>query len=741
MAKNKKIYDKFDGPLVRVVIFAEAASINTKVDCIYPESFAIGMLTTGANEVSSVLDEMDINLEKCLTVLKKELGKKKANNEKEGLPDFQNLKISKQVIEVCKLSDKIRAEVFEGDDIGVQDVFVSLLRISQSVRLIFEKSGLTEIGYIEHFKRGKEMATTGSGRERKSCPSRKLKALDSFCINVTQLAIDNKLDPIIAREAEIEKMITILCRRGKNNPILLGAPGVGKTAIIEGLAQRIVSGTVPTSLKGNKLYSLSLSGLVAGTKYRGDFEDRIQSLVQEVQKMPNCILFIDEIHTLVGAGSAAGGALDASNILKPFLARGDLRCIGATTLDDFKQHFQKDGALTRRFQQILVEEPSKEQMYQILNGIKHKYEEYHSCTISDNAIDAIIRLTDRYQPDKNFPDKAIDTMDTACAKYVSWHISNSQTSSTNIVNKNIVITSDNIAHVVSEQCEMPIEVILWDDNERLKKIGETLSSRVIGQQNAIDVVCRVLKNAYSGIRDPSRPIGSFVFGGQSGTGKTYMAKELAMAVFGKDTSFIRLDMTEFSEKHSVSKLIGSPPGFVGFREADIFIDKIKRKPYCIVLLDELEKAHPHVVKLFMQVMSDGIMTDATGNKADFKNVIFIMTGNFGVNSKKKSELGFGAQTSVSAVKEAQSNIIRYCRERYGAEFVNRVDEFVVFSPLNDSALKTIVKIKLEEVCERLVDRKCTLRFSDSVADLLIVKSKQSHGGNATVLDRLIAREI
>ena len=739
MADNKKIFDKFDKDVMRVVIFAKAASINACVDCIYPESFVIGILTTGANEITSALVNMDVNLEKCLAKLKKALEAKKTYNEVKGDPNYEDLKISKQVVDACKTANRIRTDVFGYEKIGVRDMFLALLRISPSIRGIFEVEGLDVDTMMDDMKKVKEPARN----RRKTKSAESTTALNSFCVDMTEMARDNKLDPIISREAEIEKAITILCRRGKNNPILLGEAGVGKTAIVEGISQRIVSGTVPKQLLDTHLFSLSLSGLVAGTKYRGEFEERIQALVKEIQNHPNCILFIDEIHTLVGAGSAAGGALDASNILKPFLARSDLRCIGATTLEDYKKYFQKDGALTRRFQQVMVEEPTKEQVYQILNGIKHKYEEYHQCIISDDAIDAIINLTHRFQPDKNFPDKAIDCMDMSCAKYVSWDTAKLPSTKSNRSNKNLVITADNIAKVISEQCEIPIEVILWDDNERITRIEEILSSRVMGQKRAIDTVCRVLKNAYSGIRNPDKPIGSFVFGGQSGTGKTYMAKELAKAVFGKDTSFIRLDMTEFSEKHAVSKLIGSPPGYVGFQETDVFIDKIKRKPYCIVLLDELEKADPDVMKLFLQVMSDGVMTDATGNRADFRNVILIMTGNFGSESEgsNKSSLGFEDGEAKSPVDAEQDRIVKYCQEKYGGEFINRVDEFVPFMPLDDDSLKKVISMKMDEIKERLVHRKCKVNFNNAVYDCLLEKSKKDHGKNANVFDRLISREI
>jgi len=728
MDKDKKLYEKFDKPVMQVVIYAKAASVNAKVDCIYPESFMIGILTVGENKVTSTLMNLGVNLEKCLKILKKELAAKVTNNEV-GAPNFEDLKISKQVVEACKLADKFRGEIIPSEKICIHHVFLALLQSSTFMSKLFEAEGVTSAKFIDNIT--KEKAPVETNRRRTGADGDySVQALANFCIDVTKLAKDNKLDPIIAREKEIEMAITILCRRQKNNPILLGEPGVGKTAIVEGLSQRIVSGTVPKQLIGHKVYSLSLSSLVAGTKYRGEFEERIQALVKEIQEATDCILFIDEIHTLIGAGSASGGALDASNILKPFLARSDLRCIGATTLDDYKKYFQKDGALARRFQQIIVEEPSKEQMKQILCGIKSKLEEYHKCTISDGAIDTVISLSDRYLKDRNFPDKAIDCLDMACAKH-AWKTATAKST----------VASDDIAVVISEQCNIPLKVIICDDNERIKGIEEILSSRVMGQKHSIDILCRVFKNVYSGIRNPDKPIGSFVFGGQSGTGKTYMAKELAKAVFGKDSSLIKLDMTEFSEQHSVSKLIGSPPGYVGFQETDRLMDQIKRKPYCIVLLDELEKAHPDVLKLFLQVMADGIMTDASGNKADFKNVILIMTGNFGMDNIIKSSLGFAEKDKKDPFFETQDRLIAYCKEKYGAEFINRVDEFIPFMPLDDENLKKIVKMRLAEVENRLIDRNCKLSFDEKVYDLLVKMSKDEHGGNATILNRLISKKI
>jgi ATP-dependent Clp protease ATP-binding subunit ClpA len=723
-----KIWDKFDKSVMQVVIFAKAASISSKVDCIYPESFMIGILTTGENEVTSLLSDMDINLSKCLSIFKKELASKSNSNENKEEPNYENLKISKQVLDLCKLANKIREDIIPGDSIRIPHIFVATLEISKPIREMFKKEGLNIEEFIENIKKVKELA--GGDDEKK----KKVKALEAFCVNLTDKASKKELDPIIARDKEIESAITILCRRGKNNLVLTGKAGTGKTTIVEGIAQRIADNKIPKQLKDFKLYSLNLSSVVAGTKYRGDFEERIDAIIKEIKEQKNCILFIDEIHTLIGAGSASGGALDASNILKPFLTKNDLRCIGATTLEDYKKYFQKDGALSRRFQQIVIEEPTKIQMKEILMGIKPKFEEYHNCIITDDAIDSIIDLSDRYLSDKNFPDKAIDCMDVSCAKY-AWSTSDDKT-------KKFTITFEDIAKVISEQCQVPMEMMMWDNYERLKKIEELLSNRVIGQDHAISTVCKAIKNAYSGIRNPLKPIGNFLFGGQTGTGKTYMAKELALALFGKESSFIKLDMSEFSEPHSVSKLIGSPPGYVGFDQNDVFVDKVRRKSHCIVLLDEIEKAHPDILKLFLQVMSDGIMTDSAGNKVDFKNIILIMTGNFGLNETSKQLTGFSDINDNNILNNEKQRLIKYCQDIYGMEFVNRIDEFMVFNPLKDEDLKKIIKIQIEELNNRIKNRRnCNIEFSDGVLELIVKMSKVEHGKNASVLKRLISRDI
>lgn len=729
--EHNEIYEKCDETVSELVVKAKAASINLKADAIYPESFMIAILIGGANMVNSILVDMNVNLERCLKKVKTDILNKKTSSIAH--VDYDNIEISKQIPDVFKIANKISIDMKHGH-IGIQHLFLALLQNAKNINNVFRSEGFEIEGFLASLKRNRPPKLSKRLKTRKG-ERHAAKLLEEFCTDMTEQAATNKIDPIIAREKEIEEAITIFCRRGKNNPLLIGEPGVGKTAIVEGLSQRIVSGTVPKQLLDYRVYSLNMSSIVAGTKYRGEFEERMQSLIREVQDIENCILFIDEIHTLIGAGSAAGGALDASNILKPFLARNELKCIGATTLADYKKYFQKDGALTRRFHQIIVEEPNEEQTLQILHGIKNKYEDYHGVIITEDAVEACIALTKRYLPNKNFPDKAIDCMDSACAQRVAWVESSDDHGTPTII-------AEDIAKVISVQSQIPIEIIsLWDDNERIKSIEGELSRRVIGQKEAVAIVCTSLKNAYSGIRDPNKPIGSFVFGGQSGTGKTYMAKELAMAVFGKESSFIRLDMSEFSESHSVSKLIGSPPGYVGFHETDVFIDKVRRKPYCIVLLDEVEKSNPDVMKLFLQVMSDGVMTDAIGTSVSFKNVVLIMTGNFGMNDPAKQSLGFDDKDKEDSREKERKRLIEYFKNSYGDEVVNRIDAFIPFMELNEDSLTEIAKIQLEEVSSRLAHSNCNLVFSDKVCGLLIHLSKEEHGRNATLLKRLISKKI
>lgn len=744
----QKIYEKFDNDVMQMIIYASAATIDAEIDCLYPESFIIGILCSGRNSVNSILVKQSIDLEKCLKVFKAKLAERKSKKLIDEKFNYDNMKKSKQLVDVCFESDKIRIEFNkESGFITLPYVFLAILRECEEIKVLFLKEGLQLKEFIEEVnnrskvKRIERVETTeiedphkvnslSPEKTQKEDKSDKASTsmFDSFCVDMTDLASKNKYDPIISRDDEIEQAITILCRRNKSNPLLIGSPGVGKTAIVEGICQRIVSGTVPKKLQGSKIYGLNIGSIIAGTKFRGEFETRLQALIKGLQDDPSTILFIDEIHNIIGAG-AASGSVDAANMLKPALAK-DLKCIGATTDAEYKKYFAGDGALERRFEKIEIDEPSKEQVKKILMGIKPRLEEYHKCIISEEAVDTAISLTARYLSNKHFPDKAIDCIDYACAKY-AWKTS---------VEK-ITISQGDIAAVVSKQCQIPLEVIMWDSNERIRNMEKQLASRIIGQDHAVKLVCRTLKNAYSGIRNPAKPIGVFVFGGQSGTGKTYVAKELAKALFTKESSFIRVDMTEFSEPHSVSKITGSPPGYVGFNDVDVVADKIKRKPYCVLLLDEIEKAHPDVMKLFLQVMADGVLTDAVGNKIDCKNILMIMTGNFGMNAKGKKEIGFGSKAGATLVEKEQKRLLDFCKESYGVEFINRVDNFIPFMPLSDESMVKIIGLRIGEFAEHVAHKNCTVKFSEDVPKELLKISKEEHGLNATVINRLITKYI
>jgi len=719
--KNQKIFDRFGIDVNWMILHAKAASINAEADCVYPESFVIGILTTGENAVSTLLLKHNADLEKCLKIFKERLALKKADNKSEEGTPYENLKISKQVIDVCKMAD-VHSTQLKHDFIGVQHIFSALLSLCPDIRDVFVKEKVKMDVLLKELR--EDPAIINNPKDKTETTQSSHAILDSLCTNMTEMAAEGKYDPIISREAEIEEAITVLCRRDKSNPIFVGEAGTGKTAIVQGIAQRIISNTVPKKIRGCKIYSLNVASLVAGTKYRGEFEQRMQGLLKELEADSSCILFIDEIHTIVGAGSAQG-TLDASNILKPSLAR-NLKCIGATTSEEYKKYFAGEGALERRFEKIDVDPPTVEQTKKILMGIKHKFEEYHKCTIPVDTIDAIISLTERYKPTKNFPDKAIDCMDYACAKCV-WEE----------VNDGVpVITPNDIAIVISKQCKIPIEVILWSNFERITNIEHNLKSKVVGQGFALENICRLLKKAYSGVRDRSKPIGVFVFGGESGTGKTYTAKQMAKAI---DFNLIRLDMTEYLEEHSVSKIIGSPPGYVGFKEVDVVADKIRRRPYSLLLLDEIEKAHPNVMKIFLQIMGEGMLTDAMGNKVDCKNLIIIMTGNFGLNDKK-SGLGF-SNGELNEVKNEQKRLQVFCAQRFGDEFINRVDEFIPFIHLNDSQLNMIAILRMEEFIKRVVRKNCVISFSDDVPSLIVKLSKEEHGKNANILERIISKKI
>lgn len=608
--------------------------------------------------------------------------------------------------------------------------------------------------------------------------------------NLNDMAKEDRMDPVIGRDKEIQRVIQILARRTKNNPILLGEPGVGKTAIAEGLAQRIVEGSVPYMLQDKKVVSLSLASLVAGAKYRGEFEERLKGLIDEVRQDGTIILFIDEMHTLVGAG-AAEGALDAANILKPALSRGEIQIIGATTLDEYKKHLEKDAALSRRFQTILVEEPSIEDAKKILMGLRGKYEAFHCAHIEDAAIEAAVRLSHRYITDRFLPDKAIDLMDEAASKVrmkqvaqpeklqeirarleklgvekeaaisaqdyeraarirddeqkVKDELEEAKRRFEKRGKSRITVTADDIADVVAQWTGVPVRQIAAKESDRLLHMEKILTRRVAGQQEAVEAVSKAIRRARAGLKDPKRPIGSFLFLGPTGVGKTELAKALSEALFGTEDAIIRFDMSEYMEKYAVSRMVGAPPGYVGYEEGGQLTDAVRRKPYSIILLDEIEKAHPDVFNVLLQVLDDGRLTDGKGRTVDFRNTVIIMTSNAGANLLKKSApaLGFAVGSGdekQEAEDAAKKRVLGEVRHIFKPEFLNRIDELIVFHPLGREELSKIIDILLRDVRTRLAEKEIRLEVSPAAKNVLVEKGTDFKYG-ARPLKRAIQKLI
>ncbi|NUK31881.1 ATP-dependent Clp protease ATP-binding subunit [Parageobacillus sp. VR-IP] len=623
---------------------------------------------------------------------------------------------------------------------------------------------------------------SGSGASHVSTPT-----LDSLARDLTAIAREGRLDPVIGRSKEIQRVIEVLSRRTKNNPVLIGEPGVGKTAIAEGLAQQIVNNEVPETLRDKRVMTLDMGTVVAGTKYRGEFEDRLKKVMDEIRQAGNIILFIDELHTLIGAGGAEG-AIDASNILKPALARGELQCIGATTLDEYRKYIEKDAALERRFQPIYVDEPTVEESIQILKGLRDRYEAHHRVSISDEAIIQAVKLSDRYITDRFLPDKAIDLIDEACSKVRlrsftappklkeleqkleeirkekdaavqsqefekaaslrdmeqrlreeleetkrAWKEKQGQ--------ENSEVTVEDIAMVVSSWTGIPVSKLAQTETERLLKLEEILHSRVVGQDEAVKAVAKAVRRARAGLKDPKRPIGSFIFLGPTGVGKTELARALAEAMFGDEDALIRIDMSEYMEKHSTSRLIGSPPGYVGYEEGGQLTEKVRRKPYSVVLLDEMEKAHPDVFNILLQVLEDGRLTDSKGRTVDFRNTIIIMTSNVGADALKRNKyVGFSVQDEDQKYKDMKGKVIDELKKAFRPEFLNRIDEIIVFHSLEKQHLKQIVRLMAGTLIKRLKEQDIDLELTDAAIEKIASEGYDPEYG-ARPLRRALQKHI
>jgi len=782
------MYERFTDRARKVMQLANQEAQRFNHEYIGTEHILLGLVKEGSGVAANVLKNLDVDLRKIRLEVEKLV---QSGPEMVTMGKLPQTPRAKKVIEYSMEE----ARNLNHNYVGTEHILLGLLREQEGVAAqVLMNLGLkleevreevlnllghgiegesTERGGREGVGVGSGGASEGqsSGRSSKS----KTPALDSFGRDLTELARQNKLDPVIGREREIERAIQILCRRQKNNPVLLGEAGVGKTAIVEGFAQRVISGNVPEILAEKRIVVLDLAMMVAGTKYRGQFEERIKAVMNEVRRARNTILFIDELHTLVGAGGAEG-AIDAANVLKPALARGEIQCIGATTLDEYRKYIEKDSALARRFQEIIVDPTSKEETVEILKGLREKYEEHHRVQITDDAVEAAVEYSERYITARCLPDKAIDVIDEAGARVrlramtkppdlkeiddeverlnkekeeavanQDFEKAASLRDSADKLKKkkdNItkewrdksratdgVVDEEVIAEVVSKMTGIPLTRMSTEDSMRLMKMEEELHKRVISQEQAVRAVAKAVRRSRSGLKDPKRPTGCFLFAGPTGVGKTLLAKALAEFMFGDADALVQIDMSEYMEKHNVSRLIGAPPGYVGYEEGGQLTEKIRRRPYAVVLLDEIEKAHPDVFNTLLQVMEEGRLTDSFGRKVDFRNVILIMTTNAGAEAiKNESEFGFRKQDQDSSYEGMKERVTERIERAFRPEFINRLDETVVFRHLNIDDLKSVIDLELKKVRERLAERGLKIILTDLAKDFLIKKGSNTEFG-------------
>lgn len=752
------------------------------------EHILLGLLKEGTGVASQILADNGVEYDKVLELIEELIA---PGNAVAVLEDG----LSPRAAHVLEVS-KAEAARFHSEKIGTEHLLIAMIKETECVasRLLNTLSVNVQKMYVdtliamgEDVSQYKDEFQNGKPGKRKNAEG--TPSLDQFSRDLTELARDGKLDPVVGREAEIDRVIQILSRRSKNNPCLIGEPGVGKTAIVEGIAERIMGGMVPDTVLGKRVVSLDLSGIVAGSKYRGEFEERIKKVLAEVAKAGNVLLFIDEIHTIIGAGGAEG-AIDASNILKPALARGEVQVIGATTIEEYRKYIEKDAALERRFQPVVVEEPTEEEAISILKGLRGQYESHHHVTITDEAVEAAVRLSARYINDRFLPDKAIDLMDETAAK-VRLHVGGdpreaaelrreiaesqetleqalsggdleaareAQTKRQELEEKleklnakakqggrrhHQTVGEDEIADVVSGWTKIPVKKLTEGEAARLKKLEATLHKRVIGQEEAVSAVAKAVRRGRVGLKDPKRPIGSFLFLGPTGVGKTEISKALAEAVFGQEQAMIRVDMSEYMEKHSVSKMIGSPPGYVGHEDGGQLSEKVRRNPYAVILFDEIEKAHPDVFNILLQVLDDGHITDSQGRKVDFKNTIIIMTSNAGAQAiVEPKKLGFASGNDEKQNYERmKGSVMEEVRRIFKPEFLNRIDETIVFRALNKDDMKQIVGLMTKELAKRCETQLgITLVVRDAAKQYIVDKAYDPKYG-ARPLRRKIQDEI
>ena len=754
-------FEKFSERARRVLTIAQEEARQLNHSYIGTEHILLGLVREEEGVAAKVITNLGVSLNKVRSAVEFITGRgERPSTSETGLTPRAKRVIELAIDEARQLSHNY---------IGTEHLLLGLLREGEGVAAgVLESLGIT----LER-ARAETTHTLSSQGPTRTKPARstsRTPALDQLGADLTDAARKGKLDPVIGRVKEIERVIQILSRRTKNNPALIGEPGVGKTAIVEGLAHRIISGDVPEMLEEKRLIALDMGSLVAGTKYRGEFEERVKKIIDEVKTAGNCVLFIDEFHTMVGAG-AAEGAVDAANILKPSLSRGELQCIGATTLDDYRKHVERDAALERRFQPVLVEEPSVEETLEILHGVKERYEEHHHLTISDEALNAAATLASRYIPDRFLPDKAIDLTDEAASrvriKYQTMPVTLKEAKQLAEIKRKDkdtalaaqeydraaelreeelqieekvkrldeewrtsqgqdkpVVTAEDIAEVVSMWTGIPVVQLAGDETKRLLNMEEVLHERIIGQDEAINTISKAIRRARAGIKDPRRPIGNFIFLGPTGVGKTELVRALAEFMFGGEDTLIRLDMSEFMEKFAVSRLVGAPPGYVGYEEGGQLTEAVRRKSYCCILLDEIEKAHPDVFNLLLQIFDDGHLTDAKGRRVDFRNSIIIMTSNVGAELiRKGTTIGFTsrsneAKTREQAYEKMKENLLNELKKTFLPEFLNRDDGVVVFHSLTKEQIREIVDLMLASVTQQLKEKGIKLEVTETTKDFL-----------------------
>ena len=780
---------RFTDDAQRVLSFAQEAALELGHDYVGTEHVLIGLTKVKNGVAAKALEELNIVTEDIFEAVEEQVGR--------GNKKATSIYMTPRVKNVLELAVQV-ANRMNHNYVGTEHILLGLLSDGGGVAVeILRAMNIRTDDIVEAIRHILGSSTNGnhSGQEGVN-NNGDLGELTDFATDLNESAKQGKIDPVIGRDTEIQRVIQILSRRTKNNPVLIGEPGVGKTAIAEGLAQRIVNGNVPEILRNKRIISLSISSMLAGAKYRGEFEERLKKAIDEVQQHKDMIIFIDEIHTLVGAG-ATEGAMDAANILKPALARGEFQVIGATTLDEYKKHIEKDAALERRFQPVQVGEPNEEDALEILRGLRDRYEAFHKAKITDEALKAAVTLSSRYITDRFLPDKAIDVVDEAASKVrmkvfsaapdvkaledrlntvkkekeaavtsqdfekagklrdeeqaLVKEIDDKKSVAKEESDQKLVVTEDDIAAVVAQWTGIPVAKIAEEESETLLHLEKELHKRVVGQDDAVTAVAKAVRRARAGLKDPKRPIGSFLFLGPTGVGKTELARALASSLFGDESAMIRLDMSEYMEKHTVSRLVGAPPGYVGYEEGGQLTDAVRRKPYSVILLDEVEKAHADFFNILLQVLDDGRLTDSQGRTVDFRNTVIIMTSNLGAKAlhKNSPELGFLApkksessinQSNSIDFKEAKKSVMDAVKRHFRPEFLNRIDEMIVFQPLTEEDLQQIVSILMSDVTKRLKERELQLEITAEAMQLLVKEGSDFTMG-ARPLKRAIQRLI